>query len=173
MTLKELRMWHWRECLRHRKQERWNEEASERSSISPQGKNLMLNSAASRKLKADLHLSAVLALNNICVGTAEDDCAEADRIAKGWPREYPPGTYLATVRDVIITDAGNVRVEVNIGEPIPKPVFTSQCLAAMCTYYNNFPEGDGLGHYARGIRTRFFIENINACNRHLGKPDWK
>jgi hypothetical protein len=65
-TLKELRMWHWREFLRYRRQERLQEE-----------RRGYTEHCQSRDI-AYLHLAAVQVLNDCLPGTAEQDCAEQD-----------------------------------------------------------------------------------------------
>lgn len=65
-ALKELRMWHWRAFLYHRKQQRDKERLE------------LEHAAKQQKELAHLHLSAVQVLNDSLPGTAEQDCAEQD-----------------------------------------------------------------------------------------------
>ncbi len=86
MTLKELRMWHWRQCLHARELERRYEVRAAEfvNATYSNRKNLQL--AKARKREADFHLSAVQALNDPVWSaygpgyfqTAEQDCYEAD-----------------------------------------------------------------------------------------------
>lgn len=71
-TLKDLRMWHWREFLHHRNLQRRYERSTHAHAV-PQ--------AQRHRDTANLHLSAVQVLNDSVPGTAERDCAEADHEA--------------------------------------------------------------------------------------------
>ena len=70
-TLKELRMWHWREFLRYRADQR----------IAEDMKGMKTSAAYARK-HANHHLGAVQILNDHVSGTAERDCAEDDALVK-------------------------------------------------------------------------------------------
>ena len=65
--LKELRMWHWRQVIRYRQLQKIALNA------------LHEGEAAAFKVRADRHVLACQALNNILPGTGEQDCAEVDR----------------------------------------------------------------------------------------------
>lgn len=87
MTLRELRMWHWRKLLKHRKTENtYRVRASVAAVDRPGGlyDRKYTRLANTAKKEADFHLSAVQALNDAvwatCQGypTAEQDCAEWD-----------------------------------------------------------------------------------------------
>lgn len=69
-TLKELRMWHWRQVTRLRGEQRFYE-VQEDPALAARAKRF--------GEMANLHLSAVQVLNDSVPGTAEQDCAEADR----------------------------------------------------------------------------------------------
>lgn len=74
MTLRELRLMHWREVLRHRNAAAKCRELSESDPINKQHH---LNNAADAASKAAGQLLAVQALNDVVSGTAE-----ADRLAE-------------------------------------------------------------------------------------------
>ena len=64
--LKELRMYHWRECTRFRRLQKIALNA------------MHVGEEAAFKRGADIHLRACQALNNVLPGSGEYDCAELD-----------------------------------------------------------------------------------------------
>ena len=97
-TLKELRMWHWRQVIKCRKAQRHNEQEAEKLL---EGRNYLDDNEHQRLGRykadakslgelADLHLSAVQVLNDSVPGVAEYDCIEADAIItkKGTSNEH-------------------------------------------------------------------------------------
>lgn len=79
-TLKELRMWHWRQVIANRKLQ------NSLAALAEQPQIYCGNAAEvaeHHKQLADLHLSAVQVLNDSVPGVAEYDCIEEDaRLAK-------------------------------------------------------------------------------------------
>lgn len=75
MTLRELRMWHWRELLNERRLQNKFEERA-RSANPGYYFNTNNGHAKRHKQQASLHLGAVQALNDVLTGTAEQDCME-------------------------------------------------------------------------------------------------
>lgn len=79
MTLKELRMWHWRRLLDQRNRQRYEESK-------PEARDKAVRVQSARDA-CNLHLGAVQALNDHVPGTAEQDCEFADaqvRDLKPW-----------------------------------------------------------------------------------------
>jgi hypothetical protein len=73
VTLKALRMWHWRQLTEYRRMER---NAERGTSLSPREQ---AQSVAYYKRHADFHLGAVQALNDVVPGVAEYDCMDEDK----------------------------------------------------------------------------------------------
>ncbi len=97
MTLKELRMWHWRALMRARNQQRKHEAEADKlqmrgnvASMNERNRKTFFELAKRETLisldyqkKADFHLGAVQALNDVVSGHAETDCYEADKVTVG------------------------------------------------------------------------------------------
>lgn len=73
MTLRELRMWHWKRALAARANERLNEHLLTDKANWALGFSIRHKIAVSRA-RADMHIRAVQALNEVVPGTAEEDC---------------------------------------------------------------------------------------------------
>ncbi len=81
-------MWHWRALIRARDSQRLSQKiadgfANMSSTYSLNNAKHYDNQARSHQKKADFHLGAVQALNDVVPGSAEDDCAEVDKIELG------------------------------------------------------------------------------------------
>lgn len=76
MTLRELRMWHWRRLLVCRAGERKHE--AELASDQSRNRSYHEQRLRYARQNADFHLKAVQALNMVCQGTAEQDCSMVD-----------------------------------------------------------------------------------------------
>ena len=74
MTLKELRVWHWRQVIKMR-QYAFSTERHERHPSDPR----MRDKALSYHRHANLHLDAVKCLNALLPGTAEQDANSTNR----------------------------------------------------------------------------------------------
>jgi cytochrome c peroxidase len=84
MTLRELRMWHWRECMKARVRQRTHEgralSVSDNYAKDSYFYKKHMRPAKVACKEADFHLGAVQTLNNALdfYTTAEQDCAEED-----------------------------------------------------------------------------------------------
>lgn len=74
MTLRELRMWHWKQCLDYRRCAKAIREAAEDKRCSRHTRAAKLADADSHDRIADHHMKAVQCLNDFLTGTAEQDC---------------------------------------------------------------------------------------------------
>lgn len=83
MTLKEVRMWHWREAMRYRgQQHRYEKMALDQtnsptaaSHVSRMYQRKFTKTAVDYERKADFHIRCVQAMNIHFTSTAEADCA--------------------------------------------------------------------------------------------------
>lgn len=91
MTLKELRMWHWKTLVRLRAQQNKHEQIAANWLVADKKLGYNNKAISARSLKtasnyqkqANFHMKAVQALNDVVPGTAEEDCAnEAQHDAK-------------------------------------------------------------------------------------------
>jgi hypothetical protein len=76
MTLKELRMWHWRQCLDYRRCANRIREAAMDKRSSLHTRRSKLADAEAHDVIANTHMKAVQCLNGHLPWTAEQDCAE-------------------------------------------------------------------------------------------------
>ena len=112
MTLKELRMWHWRQLMRFRNQENCHLDKAKAWMSAPMklGYNPVVwakreeKKAETYRKQANFHLGAVQVLNDSLPGTAENDCFEEEHhksIMKAVTDQYgtdlKPGTYPVTL----------------------------------------------------------------------------
>lgn len=129
MTLKELRMWHWKQMLCHRGIEQSWEERTLNPGASGAGVKLRNDAIWCNNQEANFHIGAVQALNDVLPGTAEQDCAAADKLPevlthRSMPRTHqaqrdiPQGLYSAIVRSVQVKPDGSVDVKFNVGAKI-------------------------------------------------------
>jgi hypothetical protein len=97
VTLRELRLWHWRKVMTHRANERRYEADAERWEAKWPGKKCSHSRRMARanKSKADWHLNAVIALNDhFPVGdTAEHDAARGLPNPDGCRARLAPGQH--------------------------------------------------------------------------------
>jgi len=105
-TLREIRMWHWRQVVNSRQLERDHE-----AGLQAWGNvHYSTSSIARHRADADRHLRAVQTLNEFVTGVAEYDCMEADgrdpdglaRRARGEPVDVitvkGSGPFIAALR---------------------------------------------------------------------------